>query len=205
MGSFFTNIHVRTNSRDAVVSQLPALIKEPAKVSESINGWVSVFPKETEKQKDEPPQAIAKGLSASLYTEALAFLMHDSDVFMRWKFEWGHKTEEYNSNPKYFDQDPDTQEEVIALMARVVTAQRGGASKEDVTKMMADFARAKIESTRASLGTIPPHMPIFADDLVVEYAKERGINPELASVGFKYVQNGDLEGNNVSFVEVTPH
>ena len=71
MGAFFTNLHVRDSSTQAVCQALPKLTPSRAYVSPPTNGWVTVYTEATEDQDQEKLCAIAAGLSTALKADAL--------------------------------------------------------------------------------------------------------------------------------------
>src|SRR5215813_6853153 len=102
MGSFFTNLHIRNTSTAAICAALPSLVEGRAYVSPESSGWVTVYCEAAESQDDETMRELAGGLSKMLKTEALGFLVHDSDIAMYWLYRDGVLTDEFNSAPDYF-------------------------------------------------------------------------------------------------------
>ena len=102
MGAFFTNLHLRDISSEAVCSALPALAIGRAYVSPQTNRWVTVYLECTEDQNDKTLRSIATALSRQLKTDAIAFLVHDSDIAAYWLFQNGGEIDEFNSAPDYF-------------------------------------------------------------------------------------------------------
>jgi hypothetical protein len=109
MGSFYTNITVRTADTDNVAAAVrqagrTALIAPPE------NGATVVFDEASEEQDVEVLRALAQHLARACKCPALAILNHDDDVLVYLLYDAGKLVDEYNSAPGYFDADgdPDT-------------------------------------------------------------------------------------------------
>lgn len=103
MGTFITNLHVRERNADIVVQAVQSLGATPAFTIESGPMWTSVYPKPTESQDRHLLTGIGSRLSLSLHRPVLAFLVHDSDVFLYWLFDNGQELDHYDSAPGYFE------------------------------------------------------------------------------------------------------
>src|SRR5256885_10876113 len=81
MGSFYTNITLRTTQQFAVIDALKAQHRD-AFVSRAENGCVVVCDRETEEQDIEELNSLASSLSGTFRCPALAVLNHDDDVLV---------------------------------------------------------------------------------------------------------------------------
>ncbi len=103
MGTFFTNIQVRSNDPKAVREALVKIDATPAFLSKAEGGWVSAYPHETESQSEEDMKRICSELSRAINTGVLGVTVHDSDVFHYVLAENGSIVDEYDSCPGYFE------------------------------------------------------------------------------------------------------
>ncbi|MBV9561764.1 MAG: hypothetical protein JOY90_15150 [Bradyrhizobium sp.] len=101
MGTFVTNLHVHQGSREHVVATLRSLRIVPAYVRGSGDVWISIFP-EAADQDDAALPEMARALSKALNRPVIAFIVHDSDVFLYWLYEGGKELDRYNSAPGFF-------------------------------------------------------------------------------------------------------
>src|SRR5215510_10381380 len=102
MGAFVTNLHVRDADRNAVIAALRSLDVVPAYVRGSPdNTWTSIFP-EAADQDEAALSEMARSLSKVLNREVIAFIVHDSDIFLYWLCANGSELDRYNSAPGYF-------------------------------------------------------------------------------------------------------
>jgi hypothetical protein len=76
MGTTVTNLHVHVGDGPVSAEEVAAAVGQPAMVSPSEGGWVSVFP------ADELPgdDSLAKSLSATLDRPVVNFFCFDSDI-----------------------------------------------------------------------------------------------------------------------------
>jgi hypothetical protein len=102
MGTFVTNLHVRDADLNAVVETLRSLGVVPAYVRGSPqNGWTSIFPEAADQDEVALPE-MACHLSKALNRPVIAFLVHDSDIFLYWLCDGGKELDRYNSAPGFF-------------------------------------------------------------------------------------------------------
>src|SRR5689334_19428419 len=102
MGAFYESIHVRTENSAAVQKALERIAKEvdcKFLIGPAINGWISVFPSESE-QTDRISVDIAKCLPDDI----LHLIVHDDDIFSYFFYRDGRLIDQYNSCPDYFDE-----------------------------------------------------------------------------------------------------
>ncbi|MGH7677397.1 MAG: hypothetical protein ACRENU_02950 [Gemmatimonadaceae bacterium] len=105
MGSFYTNITLRTDRHDDVIAALDELHRD-AFVSQAQGGCVVVYDKESEDQDIEVLRKLAGSLSSKLRCAALAVLNHDDDLLMYSLHDNGRLVDEYSSSPGYFESGP---------------------------------------------------------------------------------------------------
>lgn len=176
MGAFIDNCHVYTRSLDTLKSDLSRMIAADAYVTKSGEEWVSIYVGES-----ESPDDIARKLSSSLNTGALAFNVHDSDVFRYVLYEKGIHTDGYVSNLDYFDggmeEDVDA-EEIAADEIDGMTGNPGALIKYTprgrTEKAIQDALDAAREAT-------------FAEDGLARLAELIGIDPQCARSCMRYL------------------
>jgi hypothetical protein len=105
MGLFYTNITLFEANRTKVVEQVAG--KRNAYVSPTVDGFTVIYDKHTEDQDPEIIKELTSSLSKNLVCNALAVLVHDSDIFVYWLYNHGKLLDYYNSVPSYFE---DTEE-----------------------------------------------------------------------------------------------
>lgn len=102
MGTFVTNLHVRNADPQSVIEALRSLDVVPAYVRGSPEStWTSIFP-EAADQDESALSKMASGLSKALNRPVIAFLVHDSDIFLYWLYDSGKELDRYNSAPGFF-------------------------------------------------------------------------------------------------------
>lgn len=103
MGAFITNFHVMSHSSNMTTEVMREIAKSGFHVTSMKKGWVSVFD-ESANQEPKEMKRIASELSARLQTAVVAFLVHDSDIFLYLIYDRGRCVDEYNSTPDYFEE-----------------------------------------------------------------------------------------------------
>jgi hypothetical protein len=172
MGAFFTNLHVRNSSTQAVCEVLPKLTQSRAYVSPPTNGWVTVYTQATEDQDEKKLCALAGGLSKMLKANVLAFLVHDSSIACYWLYVCGELADQFNSAPDYFDESVNEQRReqvrgnVDALLPLCIT----GTGRQELDEVLHP----------------PDGPPTFAEEIVYDLARLLGIDDARASLGFEY-------------------
>jgi hypothetical protein len=172
MGASFTNLHIRNAATQAICATLPKLTPSRAYVSPPSNGWVTVYLEVTEDQNEKTLCAFASGLSRTLKTDVLGFLVHHSDIAAYWLYRNGVLTDEFNSAPDYFGGSIDD-----ATRVRV----RG--DTDVLLPLCVDG------TTRAQLDEVlhpADGPPTFAEEIVTDLTKLLGIDDARASLGFNY-------------------
>ncbi|MGA2415629.1 MAG: ankyrin repeat domain-containing protein [Candidatus Sulfotelmatobacter sp.] len=201
MGASFTNCHVRTSNKAGCVKALAALASKRALVTDPKKGWITVYDEESERQDIAEVQRMAKGLSEKLATDVLAFLLHDSDVFVFFAYREGTLVYRFNSSPDYFGPATAAQRKKWAGNFRKLRPQLpAGVSWERIErtlarkelfqeKTVAAFARLMgIDAARARTGFC--HLDQAPHKLQVVHG--RGHSPEAAEL-IKRAEKGDVE------------
>jgi hypothetical protein len=172
MGAFFTNLHVRNSSTEAVCEALPKLTQSRAYVSPPTNGWVTVYTETTEDQDEKKLCALAKGLSTTLKADVLGFLVHDSSIACYWLYACGELTDQFNSAPDYFGESVNEQRRQPV---------RGNV---DVLLPLCLTGTTRQELDEVLYSADGP--PTFAEEIVYDLARQLGIDDARASLGFEY-------------------
>jgi len=170
MGASFTNCHVRTSDKARCSKAVAELASARALVTETKKGWITVYDEASERQDIAELERIAKGLSRKLATDVLAFLLHDSDVFVYQAYREGKLADRFNSCPDYF----------------------GGATAAERKKWTGNFrkllplapAGVSVERIERALGKKAP----FQEETVAAFARLMGIDAGRACTGFCYVE-----------------
>ena len=102
MGSFYTNITLRTTQRGAVRDHLAAAQRK-AYISPVVGGALVVFDQASEEQDLEELGRIASHLSQRCSCPALALMIHDDDILLYRLYEKGALVDQYTSAPEYFE------------------------------------------------------------------------------------------------------
>ncbi len=102
MGLFYTNITLDGAEQKEIADYLNRL-KRVAYVSPTVEKFTVVYDQETEDQNTEVIESLAASLTKRFQCQALAALVHDSDVFLYWLYNHGECLDRYNSLPGYFD------------------------------------------------------------------------------------------------------
>lgn len=178
MGSFYTNITLRTDRLDEVVSALREQGRD-AFVSAPLNGSLVVFDRESEDQDTAVLRSLADSLSGKFRCAALAVLNHDDDVLMYSLHENGKLVDEYNSSPAYFDSGPGEEPS-------------GG----DASRLCRAFGVASVAGVEAILHG--PNAAAGGDGYVFESERHHELvealgTPTIAvQTGFNYIEEGEL-------------
>ena len=102
MGAFFTNYHIRKTDASRCAKALAAAIRSRALITDSKNGWTTVYDEESESQDVNVLHRLAKDLSSKLKTAVIAMMVHDSDIFVYLVYEDGELIDQFDSKPDYF-------------------------------------------------------------------------------------------------------
>jgi hypothetical protein len=170
MGAFFTNYHVRKAGAAACVKALTTLINSRALVTDSKNGWTTVYDERSDSQDIEVLRGLAKGLSSKLKTAVIAMMVHDSDIFVYLIYENGELMDQFDSKPDYF----------------------GPVSEAQTKEWRGDFAKlipyAKKKVSIQDFKRVSEKEQVFEEHRAVEFSQLFGIEPSRAQTGFKYLQ-----------------
>jgi hypothetical protein len=170
MGASFTICNVRTTDTAKCAKVLKSSSGFRALLTDSQNGWVTVYDEQSESQDIEILRRLAKKLSAELKTIAIGILVHDSDIFQYLTFEKGELVDQFDSKPDYF----------------------GPVSEAQKREWRGDFGKLLPYATKRT--AISDFKRVAAKEYVVEeerageFSKLLGINPSRATTGFKYLQ-----------------
>jgi hypothetical protein len=102
MGRFLVNVHVQVDDLEALTEEMRRMADGACWVTPAKNGWSSVYEEQASSQDDAWIRELTARLSDQLQTGAIAFLVHDSDVFCYWLYDRGELIDEFNSCPDYF-------------------------------------------------------------------------------------------------------
>jgi len=171
MGASFANYHVRKIDAKNCARALTTLIGSRALVTDSKNGWTTIYDEQSDSQDIEVLRRLAKGLSSKLKTAVIVMMVHDGDVFMYLLFDNGEVVDQFDSKPDYFGPVSDAKrKEWAGNFSRLLRYAKKGTALADL-KHASDKKLKFDEDERAS-----------------EFAKLLGIDPARARTGFKYVQ-----------------
>lgn len=175
MGAFFTNLHVRNSSTQAVCEALPKLTPSRAYVSRATNGWVTVYTEATEDQDQKKLCALASGLSKTMKADVLAFLVHDSSVALYWLYRSGDLADEFDSAPDYFAESVNdkTRERVRGSANALLPLCVSGTTPTELDEVLHP----------------PAGPPTFAEEIIYDLTRLLGIDDARASLGFEYFAN----------------
>jgi hypothetical protein len=169
MGAFFTNYHVRKADAAACAKALTTLISSRALVTDSKNGWTTVYDERSDSQNIEILRGLAKGLSSKLKTAVTAMMVHDSDLFVYLIYEHGELIDQFDSKPDYF----------------------GPVSEAQKKEWRGDFAKlipyAKKKSSIQDFKRVAEKAHVFEERRASEFSELLDIEPSRAQNGFKYL------------------
>lgn len=170
MGASFTNCHVRTSDKTRCAKAASELAGARALLTEPKRGWITVYDEASETQDMAELQRLAKGFSQKLSTDVLAFMLHDSDVFVYLAYRKGKLVDRFNSRPDYF----------------------GEASAAERKKWTGNFKRLlPLAATGVSVERIERVLgkkTLFQEEMVATFARLMGIDAARARTGFRYLE-----------------
>jgi hypothetical protein len=102
MGGFIVNVHVQVDDLEALTEEMRRMADGACWVTPVKNGRSSVYEEQASSQDEAWIRELTGRLSDQLQTGAIAFLVHDSDVFCYWLYDRGELIDEFNSCPDYF-------------------------------------------------------------------------------------------------------
>ena len=188
MGSFYTNVTLRTADQTRIVEALKSSRRQ-ALVSPPANNCTVVFDRETEDQDIDVLNQLASALSGRLGCPALAVLNHDDDVLIYTLHERGQLVDEYNSSPAYFTDGPGADPE-------------GGDAERLCRAFGADGKTSDVETVlRAPWGEEGFAFELERHEALVSAL---GISAAAIATGYNYLEQGEVpEGFSSSdFVRV---
>ena len=176
MGSFYTNVTLRTTDRDAVRQHLSAAGRR-AYISPPAAGAVVVFDRACEEQDPKELAVLTSLLSQRCVCPALAVMIHDDDIFWYGLYEAGALVDEYTSAPDYFE--------------------GGGAPPAggDATRLCAAFARPDVEAELLGILHRPKDAPdayTFETDRHSAVVEALGLPSAAVGTGYNYLEAGEL-------------
>jgi hypothetical protein len=180
MGSFYTNITLRTTDIEAVAAALrdgrrTALIAPPDR------GCTVVYDRASEEQDIEALQALAMQLSRACACPALAVLNHDDDLFLYSLYDGGKLVDEYNSGPGYFADEGDGGD----------TGPSGG----DAGRLARTFQALDRAATVERILRAPSDAGdgyVFATDRHRDLVQALGLPAAAVGTGYAYLEQGEL-------------
>ncbi len=170
MGAFFTNYHVRTADATNCAKVLATRIRSRALITDSKNGWITVYDEQSESQDINVLHRLAKDFSTKLKTAVVAMMVHDSDIFVYLAFEKGELIDQFDSRPDYFGPVSEAHKKEW----------RGNFSK------LLPYANKK--ASIRDFKRVAEKDLVFEEERVGEFSQLLGIDPARARTGFKYVQ-----------------
>ncbi|HET7542364.1 MAG TPA: hypothetical protein VFK05_20990 [Polyangiaceae bacterium] len=137
--------------------------------------WIGVYDELCDEQRQDVAQHLASELSREFETHVVSILMHDSDVLWLELFGSGTPIDGFNNAPDYFGK----------VSSEERKAARG--SPEQWSAVLAPGTPS------AALRAVWRKRRLFAEDTLRETADLLGLDPNCALVGFRYLEQGDVE------------
>jgi hypothetical protein len=177
MGNSYVNFTVRGQSQQGVADVLAG---RTAIVSPVQNGNVVVYDEQSEQMLDGVEE-LGAGLSRDLSCPVLAVSIYDDDILQYTLFERGEKTDEYNSQPAYFDEDADPDNPV-------------GSSGGDAARLCHAFGVQKTVEVERILRTGSALSGGYAFEIFRHDALCKALGlPEFAvAAGYGYITRGEV-------------
>lgn len=176
MGTFYTNITLKGVTQAQAAAWLNAQKRE-AYVSPEENGCVVVYDEQSEEMEMDILEALCTALSKHFNCPALAVMVYDGDFLWYLLYESGKLTDEYNSDPHYFDSDEPT-------------PPQGG----DPAKLCAAFGVQTTDKLLKQIDYILRNEDIylFAMERHRDLVSALGLPLAAVDVGYDYIDAGDL-------------
>jgi hypothetical protein len=172
LGSFYTSHTVRGPAQQQLLNWLG---QRPALVSKTESGITVVLDAACEDQDGEKLSSLAAQLSSHFKCPVLAILNHDDDILYYELHENGEKTDEYNSNPAYFDDSAESDEPSGGDAHRLCSV-FGASDPAKVDAILRDseyvFAMERHLALAQALG-----LPLHSVGLGYNYASEGNLPP----------------------------
>jgi hypothetical protein len=180
MGSFITNLHVRGADHESIVAALQSLRATPAYLSAGRDdAWISVFPDGVD-QDAMALQKLGTELSRRLQQPVIAFLVHDSDIFVYLLFDKGEELDRYDSAPGYFSgEDLKPSGGAIDVLMRYCSK---ATSVEQLTRLLHQKARDTGQSSAGTVGVPQAMKDALLKKLRDSYPMMKKQQPNLPSL-----------------------
>jgi hypothetical protein len=194
MGATFVNVqvHARDSETTARLNRVEACLRRvlredgflPVEADQAsdrtilvANGpnWIGVFDELCDEQRQDEAQRLASQLSRELETHAVSILVHDSDVLWLELFDSGTLIDGFNNYPDYFGK----------ISSEERKSARG--TPEHWSAVLTPG------TPPAALRAIWRKQKAFAEDTLQETAALLGLDANQAQVGYRYLQQGDVE------------
>jgi ankyrin repeat protein len=170
MGASFTNCHVCTSDTARCAKAASALVSARALLTEPKKDWITVYDEASETQDIAELQRVAKGFSQKLATDVLAFLLHDSDVFVYLAYRKGKLVDRFNSRPDYFGEVTATERKKWAgNFKKLLPLAPAGVTVERIERVLGKKA-------------------LFQEQMVAAFSRLMGIDAARARTGFRYLE-----------------
>lgn len=213
MGSFYTNIQVRSEDYQGVIDSLRNANGFPVYISKRpSNGWISVYPQGTEAQDQPLLQRMVKSISRYLDTGAFGLLVHDSDVFWYVLSKSGEILDVYDSDPGYFSGSdrPPSGGNLVAVLPYCVNGttieqlsdllQSRRERSADVTDPSA-LMKALSENNMQAMQAMLNQDDVFrGDSLARKFGERLGLPAGRASMGYNHLRQG--EGRSSAIIHI---
>lgn len=184
MGSFFTNLHVRCERTADPVAKIKSLGLGPTYISDIENGWLSIFPLKTEEQNPDEIIKVCARVSQIFCSPALAFLVHDSDIFMYFLARGGELVDFYNSDCGYFDEN-ESHEPEGGNPELILPLCQPGTKETVLRRLLHEHLYGAKNDSRDEL--------ITADDIAFALSELLGIPDWRVPLGFDYIEDGEAQ------------
>ena len=176
MGSFYTNVTLRTSDRDAVRAHLSDTGRH-AYISPPVAGALVVFDQACEEQDPKELDQLASLLSKRCACPALAVMIHDDDILWYGLYEDGSLADEYTSAPDYFEGGD--------------APPAGG----DAARLCAAFARPDVEAGIHAIlhrAKASPDAYTFETERHTDIVKALGLPTAAVGTGYDYLDAGEM-------------
>lgn len=203
MGSTYTNIQVKTRDFDGVARCLQDRVVLPVYISRPCDkGWVSVYPRITDNQDPDALKAICEMLSKEFETGVFGISVHDSNLFCYVLYENGKLSDDYESDPGYFDGEdlPPRGGNMQAVVKYCVP----GITTKELTETFGKKPSRVVGAvkffwhlTRKDFDKAIGSTSVFrGDSLAQSFGEKLGLLRERFCVGYKYIKQGknEIEG-----------
>jgi hypothetical protein len=112
MSASFVNYQIKSDDQAAVAAASSELVMGRAFVSPPKGGWVTLYDENSEIQDAYEIGRLGSEMSTRLGTVVIAFLVHESSLFVYYLFDNGDLLDEYNSVPPPTSADAEEDQKV---------------------------------------------------------------------------------------------